>query len=587
MEQDAIKQEDMNEEMSHQSAAGDGSAGDTEGTALDQSTAQQEHADPAPADEPDNRVPDGDTAQRIEEPNAAEDAQAQAHSDGTDGMGQGMEGKDADKGTGTQSASKAKPSNAQKEHDASEDSDRHLGDASQSFMRRLEQIADPSDPVDRENGLPEAEMTEVPPDAEVEHVRDNNDNTGLQAMGPAAREADSKIDTEKADPDIVDDFESLGLDPLEAPVAETHQHFIPESSDQTSLDYSNSTSLSDAKAAVEQYEEADAHNKVKELSIDEEDVPAHADTVLQHWLASGRESLPAEEVWRLYSNLTRDISFSLTESLRLVLEPTLATRLKGDYRTGKRLNMRKIIPYIASDYTKDKIWLRRTRPSQREYQVLLALDDSRSMSDSKAVHLAYQTLALVCQSLTKLEVGEVSLCKFGEYTDFIHNFEDGPVTDSVGAKIVDSFSFAQRSTDVRRLLESSLQRFQSARERRGGTAADLWQLEIIVSDGMCQDLEDIRSLLRKAREQKVMVMFVVLDSLHHNGPAANGNGPSENSILSMKSVSYQRGKSGALELKMERYMDTFPFEYYVILREVESLPEILGETLRQFFDKVN
>ena len=104
---------------------------------------------------------------------------------------------------------------------------------------------------------------------------------------------------------------------------------------------------------------------------------------------------------------------------------------------------------------------------------------------------------------------------------------------------------------------------------------------------MCQDLDDIRSLLRKAREQKVMVMFVVLDSLHQDKPAANGHGGRENSILSMKSVSYQKGKTGALELKMERYMDTFPFEYYVVLRDVETLPEVLGDTLRQFFDKVS
>jgi midasin (ATPase involved in ribosome maturation) len=30
----------------------------------------------------------------------------------------------------------------------------------------------------------------------------------------------------------------------------------------------------------------------------------------------------------------------------------LASRLQGDFRTGKRLNMRKIIPYIASDFRK-------------------------------------------------------------------------------------------------------------------------------------------------------------------------------------------------------------------------------------------
>ena len=55
---------------------------------------------------------------------------------------------------------------------------------------------------------------------------------------------------------------------------------------------------------------------------------------------------------------------------------------RGDYRTGKRLNLRKLIPFIASNYRKDKIWLRRTRRAKRNYSILLAVDDSSSMSDN-------------------------------------------------------------------------------------------------------------------------------------------------------------------------------------------------------------
>lgn len=44
--------------------------------------------------------------------------------------------------------------------------------------------------------------------------------------------------------------------------------------------------------------------------------------------------------------------------------------------------MRKVIPYIASQFRKDKIWLRRTKPSKRDYQICLAVDDSSSMVDN-------------------------------------------------------------------------------------------------------------------------------------------------------------------------------------------------------------
>lgn len=68
------------------------------------------------------------------------------------------------------------------------------------------------------------------------------------------------------------------------------------------------------------------------------------------------------------------------------------------------------------------------------------------------------------------------------------------------------------------------------------------------------------------------------------GPAAP---PARSSILSMNQVSYVPGPDGRLELKMERYLDTFPFEYYVVVRDVEALPDVLAATLRQFAEKIS
>ena len=76
----------------------------------------------------------------------------------------------------------------------------------------------------------------------------------------------------------------------------------------------------------------------------------------------------AASLWARFEALTAPLASELCEQLRLILEPTLAARLQGDYRTGKRLNMRKIIPYLASEFRRDKIWLRRSKPSTRKYQ---------------------------------------------------------------------------------------------------------------------------------------------------------------------------------------------------------------------------
>ena len=46
--------------------------------------------------------------------------------------------------------------------------------------------------------------------------------------------------------------------------------------------------------------------------------------------------------WRNLELATMKLSQELAEQLRLVMEPTLASKLQGDYRTGKRINMKKV-----------------------------------------------------------------------------------------------------------------------------------------------------------------------------------------------------------------------------------------------------
>ena len=319
----------------------------------------------------------------------------------------------------------------------------------------------------------------------------------------------------------------------------------------------------------------------------EQQLQERAEEVLLKWRQEGQPVEDAQYVWQLYESLTQSLSFTLCEQLRLILEPTKATRLMGDFRTGKRLNMKKIIPYVASNYTKDKIWLRRVRPSQREYQVLIALDDSRSMAESHAVHLAFQTLALVTKALTRLEAGDVAVASFGEAMKTLHGFDDGPFTDQAGTRIVEAFKFRQTATDVRALLESSVEYLMKARESRlSSSSSDLWQLEIIISDGICHDHEELRSILRRAEEQRIFVVFVVIDAPKNNADKALGSRPGQDSIFDMKQATY-RTVNGKLELHMQHYLDTFPFEYFVILKDVEALPDVLSNTLRQFFERLS
>ncbi|PFH53375.1 hypothetical protein AMATHDRAFT_1433 [Amanita thiersii Skay4041] len=465
---------------------------------------------------------------------------------------------------------------------------RSLGDALKEIHQRFDEILN-SEP---RNSLQE-KVGDTSARSQLEYLRPDDVDHEMQALGPAGEEQIAKLDDlQLTDDDVAgNDVLPMNVDPE---LNERLEHLTPQDNSLSSL-------TPEAKIVKDSIEGAVSHepwrapdqlasqpeSSMHKANVEIRDDPSHdLELEVKKWQTSGFMEEDGSRIWRLYEALTHDLAYALCEQLRLVLEPTLATRLKGDYRTGKRLNMKKIIPYIASDYSKDKIWLRRTRPSQREYQILIALDDSRSMAESHSVHLAFQTLALVSKALSRLESGDIAIAKFGETVHMVHNFDDGQFTDQAGTKVISSFRFNQKATNVLSFVETSLKYLETARERRStssATASDLWQLEIIISDGLCQDHDRLRTALRKAEEQRVMVVFIIVDSLHSQvGTQSAG----QNSILHMDKAEY-KFVDGRMELQLQKYLDTFPFEYYVVLRNVEALPGVLAGTLKQFFERIS
>ncbi|CDY12619.1 BnaA02g12870D [Brassica napus] len=63
-----------------------------------------------------------------------------------------------------------------------------------------------------------------------------------------------------------------------------------------------------------------------------------------------------------------------------------------------------------------------------------------------------------------------------------------------------------------------------------------------------------------------MVVYLLLDN-------------AEQSVLDLKEF-VQTEKT----LQQMTYMDSFPFPYYIVLRDIEALPRTLGDVLRQWFE---
>ena len=277
-----------------------------------------------------------------------------------------------------------------------------------------------------------------------------------------------------------------------------------------------------------------------------------------------------ERRWAQYVGLTCDASQRLCEQLRLVLEPTLRSKLQGDFRTGKRINMRKIIPYIASQFRKDKIWMRRTKPSKRQYQVMIAIDDSESMADNNAGQLALEAMCTLCKGMTQLELGDLSVLKFGELCQLLHPF-NRPFTDQAGAEIVSNFSFDQQQTDLIHTMRSITSLLEDTKQPNSNV--EYTQLVFLISDARFDKngRQKIDQIVRDATEKRQLFVLVIVDSQDPN-----------QSILATKSVSFRKGK-----VEMEAYLENFPFPYYVILQNAKALPEVLSDALRQWFEMLS
>jgi midasin len=281
--------------------------------------------------------------------------------------------------------------------------------------------------------------------------------------------------------------------------------------------------------------------------------------------------------WTNFQSKTHPLSLSLTSQLRLILTPSQSTKLSGSYRTGKRLNIKRIIPYIASSYKRDKIWMRRAIPTKRSYQILLCVDDSKSMGESSSGELALESLVMVSRALTMLEVGEIGVMGFGANVFMAHEFSESFASHDAGAKVLQRFAFQQDYTNIQFLVRQTIERFRLARQQSTSRGSeDLWQLALILSDGLTpsSEHENIQVLLREAMEERIMIVFIIMDDTKEK---------KEQSVLKLKKVRFL----GNDEIKTEFYLDTFPFQYYLVVHNLEDLPGALAGLLRTWFAEVN
>ena len=227
--------------------------------------------------------------------------------------------------------------------------------------------------------------------------------------------------------------------------------------------------------------------------------------------------------------------------------------------------MKRVVEYVASGFRKDQIWLRRQRAEKRSYDILLAVDDSESMSDSGAGPTALEALVLITSALAKVDVGRLAVVTFGSETRLVRPLDDSLViSPESGDRLLSQFTFRQKATDVKRLL-TFMQEYMtvSATERR---------ISFIISDGrLGEKSEGLQRQIRQLREEGMVIAFLII-----NQPL-----PGKKNIFDVKKVDYTGNLGG---VKITPYMAHFPFDFYAEVNDINSLPYVLGDALRQWME---
>ncbi|KAJ8602422.1 hypothetical protein CTAYLR_001228 [Chrysophaeum taylorii] len=301
--------------------------------------------------------------------------------------------------------------------------------------------------------------------------------------------------------------------------------------------------------------------------LEEEEEDDDEKTSCRRAVAVGDDEGGEDAAWREHVDRAAPVARRLCESLRSVLAPTIASRLRGDYRTGKRLSMRRVLDYVASGYRRDKIWMRRTKPAKRAYQILVAIDDSRSMKSSGADAAALTALAALSTAFAQLEAGELAVAAFGDDVRLLHEFCDGPFQGAAARRAAGRFGFDQQATNAVALLEAALPVLRDARDAR--SRRQCLQLVVVISDGRFDSgsRAALRRLHRDAVGDGVAIVLLLLDR------------PGRDSVLEMKLVSFDEGR-----VQTAPYLEDFPFSCFVLLRDVAALPETLALALKQWFE---
>merc|ERR1712183_626794 len=148
----------------------------------------------------------------------------------------------------------------------------------------------------------------------------------------------------------------------------------------------------------------------------------------------------------------------------------------------------------------------------------------------------------------------------------LHSFSE-PFTQQSGIRLVRNLQFDEKRTKTAKWVESAMGSLENA------SSSSSQQLVLLISDGRIErdNRSKLRGLIREMTERNILPVMIIVEG--------NTMKKKQHSIVNMKEVSFENGIP-----KVKYFIADYPFPYYMVLEDIESLPELLGDALRQWFE---
>jgi len=200
--------------------------------------------------------------------------------------------------------------------------------------------------------------------------------------------------------------------------------------------------------------------------------------------------------------------------------------------------------------------------------------------------MALQTLSVLCQALAQLEVGEYAVLAFGSSSPrvLLPLGQGEPHTAAFGWEqvrpLLAEFTFDEESAESHNRSFADMMRLASATfDGRSGSSQQrpFFQVMLIISDGRFNKAK-VRPWVHAALARQQLPLLIIVDSSgDYSGPP--GRRAAGRSVFDLRAVSYENGQCNVVP-----YLQDFPFPYYVVVQDLQALPAILGDVLKQWFE---